>query len=70
MLKLNEEHVQMIEHKYHISHTVSMEILLSQLMIGTFEERATETFDVPSAYLNADMPEDKCVLLKLEDEFL
>ena len=27
-------------------------------------------FDVPGAYLNADMLEDKFVLLKLEDEFV
>ena len=27
-------------------------------------------FDVPGAYLNVDMPEDKFVLLKLEDDFV
>ena len=27
-------------------------------------------FDVPGAYLNADIPEDKFVLIKLEDEFV
>ena len=27
-------------------------------------------FDIPGAYLNSDMPEDKFVLLKLEDEFV
>ena len=27
-------------------------------------------FDVRGAYLNAYIPEDKCVLIKLEDEFV
>ena len=27
-----------------------------------------EVFDVPGAYLNADMPEDKFILLKIEGE--
>ena len=39
-------------------------------MIDAFEERVMAIFDVPGAYLNADMPEDKFVLLKLEDEFV
>ena len=47
-----------------------METLLAQLIIDSFEERATEIFDVPGAYLNSDMLEDKFVLLKLEDEFV
>ena len=36
-----------------------MEALLAQLIIDSFEERAMEIFDVPGAYLNSDMPEDK-----------
>ena len=39
-------------------------------MVDAFEERAMEIFDVPGVYLNANVPEDKLVLLKLEDEFV
>ena len=46
---------------------VSMEELLAQLMIDAFKDHAMAMFDVPSAYLNVDMPEEKFVLLKLED---
>ena len=53
-----------------VAPTVSMEALLPQLMIGPFEENAMELFDVPGAYLNSDMPEDKFVFFKLEDEFM
>ena len=44
-----------------------MEVLMGQLMIDAFEERTMAIFDVSGAYLNADMPEDKFVLLRLED---
>ena len=47
-----------------------MEALLAQLIIDAFEERAMEIFDVPGAYLNSYMPEDKFVLVKLEDKFV
>ena len=47
-----------------------MESLLAQLIIDAFEERGMAIFDVPGAYLNVDMPEDKFVLLKLEDDFI
>ena len=50
--------------------TISMEALLGHLMIDTFEQCEMALFDVPGAYLNADMPEDKFVLLKLDYEFL
>ena len=50
--------------------TVSMETLLSQLMIDTLEEHTMAIFEVPGAYLNFDIPEDKFVLLKLEDYFV
>ena len=49
---------------------VSTETLLAQLTINTFEERAMAIFDVPGAYLNSSIPEDKFLLLKLEDKFV
>ena len=47
-----------------------MELLLDQLIVGAFEERAMAIFGVPDAYLNYYMPKDRVVLLKLEDEFV
>ena len=47
-----------------------MEALLEKLMVDALEERAMVIFDVPGAYLNSNMPEDKFVLLKLEDDFV
>jgi hypothetical protein len=52
------------------SPTVSMEALTASLVIDAHEKRAVSIFDVPGAYLNADMPEDKFVLLKLEGAFV
>ena len=50
--------------------TVSMEALLIKLLIDVFEECTLATFDVPGAYLNSDMPKDKFLLLKPEEEFV
>ena len=44
--------------------------LLAQLMIDSFDDDSMAIFDIPGAYLNYDVPEDKFVLLKLEDEFV
>ena len=49
---------------------VPMEELLAQLTIDVFEERTMAIFDILGAFLNSDMPEDKFVLLKLEDDFM
>ena len=43
---------------------------MAQLMIYVFEEHTMVIFDAPCAYLNYDMPEEKFLLLKLEDEFV
>ena len=47
-----------------------MEALIATLVIGAKEKRDVTIFDVPGAYLHADMPKEKFVLLKLEDEFV
>ena len=52
------------------AHTVSMEALLAQLVSDASEERRMAIFDVPGTYLNVDMPKDKFVLFKSEDEFV
>ena len=49
---------------------VSVEALLAHLMIDPFEECKMVIFDVSVAYLNANMPEHKFLLLKLEDDFV
>ena len=52
------------------SPTVSMEALLTTLAIDAKEKRDVAVFDVPSAYLHAEMPASKKVLIKLEDKFV
>ena len=49
---------------------VSMDELPEKSIIDVFEEHAMAKFDVPDAYLNADVPEDKFVWLRLEYEFV
>ena len=39
-------------------------------MVNAFEERKMEIFDAPGPYLNANIPEEKFVWLKLEEEFV
>jgi len=51
------------------SPTVSLEALITSLLIDAFEERDVATFDVPGAYLNAKMPDDQFVLLRFRNEF-
>ena len=52
------------------SPTVSMEALLTTLTIDAKEKRDVAVFDVPSAYLHAEMPASKKVTMKLEDKFV
>ena len=40
--------------------------IFTSLIIDSHEGRDMVIFDVPGAYLNADMPEDKLILLKIE----
>ena len=39
---------------------------MALLLINSFEGRDVAVFDVPGAYLHADIPDDKFVLLKIE----
>ena len=52
------------------SPTVSHEGLIATTVIAAHERRATAVFDIPGAYLNADMPKEKFILLKFESEFV
>ena len=47
-----------------------MEGLFTTLLIDFFEGRYVATFDIPGAYLHAEMPEDKNVVLKLRGKFV
>ena len=48
---------------------MSMETLFVTLIIDTLEERDTAIFDVPGAYLHADIPTYNIIILILRDEF-
>jgi hypothetical protein len=49
---------------------VSNEALLGTLVIDALEERDVAIFDVPGAYLQAEMPKEKNMLMKFRDEFV
>jgi hypothetical protein len=52
------------------SPTVSVEALMGTLAIDIKEGRDVAIFDVPGAYLQAAMPKDKKVLMKLRGQFV
>ena len=52
------------------SPTVSLEIILTTLIIDAYEGRYVSISDVPGAYLHAEMPECKMVLMKLTGQFV
>jgi len=52
------------------SPTTSLESILSTMIIDAYEERDVAIADIPGAYLHAEMPKGKNVLLKLEGEFV
>ena len=43
---------------------------MSTLVLEAYEGQDVAIFDVPGAYLNADMPDEKDVRLKLEGKFV
>ena len=47
--------------------TVSLESLFKTLVIDAYEERDIATFDIPGAYLHANMPEYKNLILNSVD---
>ena len=46
--------------------TIYLEALFTSLIIDAHEGIYVDISDVPGAYLNTDMPEDKFILLKIE----
>ena len=52
------------------STTCLTESLMSTLLIDAMEQRDVAIFDVPGAYLQTDMPEDKQIFLRIRDELV
>ena len=52
------------------SQTVSTEAIMTTLLIDAYEGRKVAIFDVPGAYLQANMPKDKFIVINIEDEFV
>ena len=50
--------------------TISLEYLFNSLIIDTHKGRNVENFDVPAAYLNADMLEGKFIFINIEGKFV
>ena len=60
----------MKEYESVASPTVSLEYLLTTLLVDVFKGRDVATFDIPGAYLHAEIPENKSVVLKIKGKFL
>ena len=58
------------EHESIASPTCQLEALFLSLIIDVLEGRDIAVFDIPGAYLHAEIPEEKKVLMKLKDEFV
>ncbi|GFH56607.1 hypothetical protein CTEN210_13083 [Chaetoceros tenuissimus] len=52
------------------SATLAVESLMALLVVFAHEKRDVAVFNVPGAYLHADLPPDKFVLLKIEGQFV
>jgi len=52
------------------SPTVSLEAIVGTLLIDVHKDRDVAIFDVPGAYLQAEMPKEKKLLMKFRDEFV
>ena len=52
------------------SPTASIESIISTLLVDVYEERDIAIFDIPGAYLHAEMPEKHRVMLKIKGHFV
>ena len=52
------------------SPTVSLESIISTLIIDAYEQRCVGIFDIPGAYLHTPVPEGKIITLKLRGTFV
>ena len=51
------------------SPTIALKSIMALLLINAYEERDVAIFDVPGAYLHADVPKTKFAILKIEGKF-
>ena len=49
---------------------ITLEVLLSIMVIDEYEGRKVENFDVPGEYLQIDIPKNNSMLLLLEGKFV
>ena len=49
---------------------ITLEGILGTMVVGSYEYRKVENFDLPRAYLQTDLPKDKFILLLMEDKFV
>ena len=52
------------------SPTVSLEGLMAHLLISAYEDRKCISFDVPCAFSQSNMTEEKLVLMKFKGQFV
>ena len=50
--------------------TISLQALFATWIIDSIEGRKVQTFDMPGPYLHAEIPEEDCVFMKFEKEFV
>ena len=68
----SKQHLYLKENESVASPTVSLEGLITSLIIDAYEGRDVSSFDVPGAYLHVKMPSEngKQILLKIKGEFV
>ena len=66
----SKQRVYLKEYESVASPTVGLESLMAKLLIGAHEGRTFISFDVPGAFLQAEMEDNKKVLLKLKGDFV
>ena len=61
----SKQRIYLKEYDTVASPAVSLEGIFTTLLIGAYEEREFISFDIPGAFLQAEMSEDKLLLLKM-----
>ena len=66
----NKERLYLPKEDSVASPTASLEAIISTLLVDVYEDRNVGIFDIPGAYLHAEMPEEHRVILKLKGTFV
>ena len=64
------EHARYISKQYNSSTTIPLEAPLATLAVDAYAGRGVRIFDVPGAYLNVGISDEKDFRLKFEGEFV